>query len=128
VLYKGGVEAATEVHLGEAGDERELELGLELVYGITGDWAAGIELPYAWKEEGAAVLLELNGEYGRHAELNGTELPNSGGTEWFLSPGIFWTKRNFVVKAGVQIPIASDLNGHQDETDYRAKLVLEWHL
>ncbi|WP_275099668.1 transporter [Sedimenticola hydrogenitrophicus] len=240
VLYKGGVEVATEVHLGEAGEERELELGLELVYGITGDWAAGIELPYAWKEEGAeesggpgdlslftkyrfwrhdtlgaqegaAVLLkiktdtgdegampalgtdttdailgltygyeslkwyrwaslryrhngendagllrgdkvlldlaagwrprlpsyylpdtvwllELNGEYGRRAELNGTELPDSGGTEWFLSPGIFWTKRNFAVKAGVQIPIASDLNGNQEQTDYRAKLVLEWHL
>jgi hypothetical protein len=28
----------------------------------------------------------------------------------------------------VQIPIASDLNGSQEQTDYRAKLVLEWHL
>ena len=240
VLYKGGVEVAPEVHLEKKGDEQETELGLELVYGITGDWAAGIELPYAWKEEdpesasgtgdvslftkyrfwrhdtlgaqeSAAVLLkvktdtgdedtsptlgtgttdtilgmaygyegrkwyrwaslryrhngendvglrrgdkilfdlvggirpkltgylepdtvwllELNGEYGKRADLDGTELPNTGGTEWFLSPGIFWTKRNFAVKAGVQIPIASDLNGKQEETDYRAKLVLEWHL
>ncbi|MHB1142329.1 MAG: transporter [Sulfuricaulis sp.] len=240
VLYKGGVEVAPEVHLDKKGDEQETELGLELVYGITGDWAAGIELPYAWKEEGpdsadgagdvslftkyrfwrhdtlgaqesAAVLLkvktdtgdenatpalgtgttdtilglaygyeslkwyrwgslryrrngendaglrrgdkvlldlvggwrptppsyyepdtvwllELNGEYGKRAELNGAELSNTGGTEWFLSPGIFWTKRNFAVKAGVQIPIANDLNGNQEKTDYRAKLVLEWHL
>ncbi|NIP72225.1 MAG: transporter [Gammaproteobacteria bacterium] len=240
VLYKGGVEVAPEVHVEKKGDEKETELGLELVYGITGDWAAGIELPYARKEEGpesasgtgdvslftkyrfwrhdtlgaqesAAVLLkvktdtgddnstpplgtgttdtilgltygyeslkwyrwasvryrfngendaglrrgdkilfdlvggwrptppsyyepdtvwllELNGEYGERAELNGAELPNTGGTEWFLSPGIFWTKRNFAIKAGVQIPIASDLNGNQEETDYRAKLVLEWHL
>lgn len=240
VLYKGGIEVAPEFHMEKKDAEQETELGLELTYGITGDWAAGIELPYAWKEEGsdessgmgdiglftkyrfwrhdtlgaqesAAVLLkviadtgddkatpglgtgstdgilglaygyegrkwyrwaslryringendaglrrgdkilfdlvggirpkptgyleadtvwllELNGEYGKRAELNGSELPDSGGTEWFLSPGIFWTKRNFAVKAGVQIPISSDLNGNQEETDYRAKLVLEWHL
>jgi hypothetical protein len=47
---------------------------------------------------------------------------------WFISPGIFWTKRNFAVKAGVQIPVASDFNGNQEKTDYRAKVVLEWHL
>jgi hypothetical protein len=240
VLYKGGVEVATELHLEKAGDERETELGLELVYGLTGDWAAGIELPYAWEQDGAdsghgtgdvslftkyrfwrhdtlgvqesaAVLLkvkidtgdedatpalgsgttdtvlgftygfesltwyrwaslryrrngensaglrrgdrilfdlaggwrptppsyykpdtvwllELNGEYGRRAELNGAELPGSGGTEWFLSPGIFWTSRNFAVKAGVQIPIASDLDGGREKADYRAKLLFEWHL
>ncbi|GMQ88456.1 MAG: hypothetical protein BMS9Abin08_1702 [Gammaproteobacteria bacterium] len=240
VLYKGGVEVAPEVHIDEQGDEREIELGLELTYGLTGDWSAGIELPYTFKEDGAnesdgpgdlslftkyrfwrhdtlgaqetaAVLvkvkfdtgdedkspalgtgttdtilgltygyegrkwyrwaslryrfndendaglergdkilfdlvggirptptgylepdtvwlLELNGEYGQKADLNGSSLKNTGGKEWFLSPGIFWTKRNFAVKAGVQIPVYSDLNGNQDETDYRAKLVLEWHL
>lgn len=240
VLYKEGVEVSPEVHLDKKGDEQEIELGLELMYGITGDWAAGIELPYAWKEEGstnasgtgdvslftkyrfwrhdtlgaqesAAVLLkikadtgdenstpalgtgttdtilglaygyegrkwyrwtglryrrngendtglrrgdkilfdlvggirtkltgyrepdtvwllELNGEYGKRAKLNGVELSNTGGTEWFVSPGIFWTKRNFAIKAGVQIPIASNLNGSQEKTDYRAKFVLEWHL
>ncbi len=240
VLYKGGIEIAPQIRQNEKGDERETELGLELTYGITGDWAAGIELPYAWKKEGsedargagdvrlftkyrfwrhdtlgaqesAAVflkvktdtgdedstpatgtgstdsilglaygyegrkwyrwaslryrrngkndadlrrgdkirfdlvggirptptdylepdtvwLLELNGEYGKRAELNGDDLSNTGGTEWFLSPGIFWTKRNFAIKAGVQIPIYSDLDGNQDETDYRARVIFEWHL
>lgn len=240
VLYKDGVEVAPEVHVDKKGGERETELGVEVTYGITGDWAAGVEAPYVrkkedgetsrgggdasvftkyrfWRhdtlgaQESAAVLvkvkldsgnenkrpalgtgttdtifglvygyegrkwyrwasiryrrngendaglrrgdkilfdlvggirpkltgylepdtvwlLELNGEYGKRAELNDAQLPNTGGTEWFLSPGIFWTKRNFAVKAGVQIPIAGDLNGNQEETDYRAKLVLEWHL
>lgn len=240
VLYKGGVEIAPEARLEEKGNERKAELGVQLTYGLTGDWAAGIELPYTWKDDGSKTasgagdvrlftkyrfwrndslgvqesaaallkvktntgddnstpsigtgstdtilglaygyesrkwyrwaslryrrngendagmrrgdkirfdlvggirptptgylepdtvwLLELNGEYARRTELNGTDLSNSGGTEWFLSPGIFWTKRNFAVKAGVQVPIISNLNGDQDETDYRTKVVLEWHL
>ncbi len=240
VLYKGGVEVAPEVHREKKGNERDTELGLELTYGLTGDWAAGIDLPYRFAEDGsedasgvgdvslftkyrfwrndtlgaqetAAILakvqfasgddnkippvgsgstdailgltygyegrkwyrwasiryrrngenddrlrrgdkvlvdlvggirpkptgylepdtvwlLELNAEYGQRAELRGSELPDTGGTELFLSPGIFWTKRNFAVKAGVQIPIVSNLHGRQDNTDYRTRLILEWHL
>jgi len=73
-------------------------------------------------------LLELNGEYGRHGSLDGVSLVNDGGIELFLSPGFMWTVRNFAVKAGVQLPVFSNLNGVQTKTDYRAKLVLEWHL
>ena len=240
VLYKGGIEVAPEVHTGKKGSERETELGLELTYGLTGDWAAGIDLPYRFSKDGsddasgvgdvslftkyrfwrhdtlgaqetAAILakvkfasgdedktppigsgstdailglsygyesrkwyrwasvryrrngendaglrrgdkvlvdlvggirpkptgylepdtvwlLELNGEYGRRAEFRGSNLANTGGTELFVSPGIFWTKRNFAVKAGVQIPIVSNLHGRQDNSDYRTRLILEWHL
>ncbi len=240
VLYKGGVEVAPEVRTGKKGNERETELGLELTYGLTGDWAVGIDLPYRYTKDGsdeafgvgdaslftkyrfwrhdtlgaqesAAVLvkvkfasgnenktppvvsgstdailglsygyesrkwyrwasvryrrngenddrlrrgdkvlvdlvggirpkptgyldadtvwlLELNGEYGRRAEFRGSNLHDTGGTELFLSPGIFWTLRNFAVKAGVQIPVTSNLHGSQDNSDYRARLILEWHL
>lgn len=236
VLFKDGVEIAPEVHLDKAGDEEENELGLELAYGLTGDWAVGFELPYEgksdvsgsfsgqgdisvfskyrfWRKDSPGLqesmtlaiklktdsgdddigtgttdsilglaygyegrkwyrwaalryrfngendaglrrgdkvlfdlvggirpkqtgyrepdtvwLLELNGEFGQRAEFNGTELADTGGSEWFISPGIFWTQRNFAVKAGVQIPLASDLNGNQEKTDYRARLILEWHL
>jgi len=239
VVFKGGFEVATEIHYGKSGSEKELELGLELTYGITGDWAAGIELPYLrknnglnvssgsgdvklftkyrfWRndslgvQESAAVLLkykldnanlnkspslgsganttimgvsygyesskwyrwasvrylhngqnnlglrrgnkvlldfaggirlkmnpytkpdtvwllELNGEFTQRNEINSAKLANTGGSQWFISPGIFWTRRNFAIKAGVQIPISSSLNGNQDDTDYRAKLTLEWH-
>ncbi len=238
VLYKGGVETAVEWHGEKAGAEREDEIGVELTYGITGDWAAGVELPWVrvddggatnsgrgdiqlftkyrfWRRDALAVqesaavalkvnldtgaggtprigtgatdwilglaygyesrrwyrwaslrwrrngdrgaldrgdrllvdlvggwrphprgylepdtvwLLELNGEITRRARLGGATVADSGGQEWFLSPGIFWTLRNFAVKAGVQIPVRSDLNGDQDESDWRAKVVLEWHL
>ena len=240
VLFKGGVEIAPDMHIAEAGDESATETGLNITYGLTGDWAVGIELPYVNKEAGpvsasgrgdikvftkyrfwrndtlgaqeaAAVLLkvkldtangnanpalgtgttdtilgltygyegrkwyrwasfryrlngtndaglqrgekvlfdlvggirfrptgyleadtvwllELNGEYGDRADLNGINVANTGGTEWFVSPGIFWTKRNFAIKAGVQIPIVSNLNGAQNESDVRVNLTLEWHL
>jgi len=240
VLFKGGVEVSPEYYLSSKKDAEDSELGLDLKYGMTGDWAIGVELPYAWKKDGAnrssgqgdikllskyrfwrddgpglqksasvllkiktdtgddgknpklgsgttdniigltygyegrkwygwtsvrqrfngtnrvglqrgnktlidfvggirpnqtnyleadmVWLLELNGEIGDRAELNGVNIANTGGTEWFVSPGIFWTKRNFAIKAGVQIPIASDLNGTQVSSDYRAKFVLEWHI
>jgi len=73
-------------------------------------------------------LLELNGEYGRHGSLDGVSLVNDGGTELFLSPGFMWTVRNFAVRAGVQLPVFSNLNGAQTKTDYRTRLQLEWHL
>jgi len=240
VLFKEGTEVAVEIAQEKAGDEKETALGLELVYGITGDWAAGIEIPYSLKDENsessnglsditlftkyrfwredslglqksAAVLfsvnldngdetdlpplgngatdfatglaygyeglewyrwasaryihpgkneanfqlgnkwlvdfvggwrptlpdykkvdtvwlLELNGELTNKAELNGTNLTNSGGDEWFLSPGIFWTYRNFAIKSGVQISIANNLNGTQNKSDYRFKASFEWHI
>ncbi len=236
VLFKGGYEVSPEIHLSKAGSNRESELGVELTYGLTGDWAAGVELPYVhessaagsdtgqgdvtlftkyrfWRKDSPGLqqsmtiafklktdsgdnsigagttdrivgiaygyegrtwyrwaalryrdnntnqnglqrgnktlldlvggyrphrtgyleadtvwLLELNGEFGQRAEQNNVKLANTGGEQWFVSPGIFWTKRNFAIKAGVQIPLASNLNGNQAETDYRARLIFEWHL
>ena len=240
VLYKGGVEVSAEVESEKTGEEKEQALALEITYGLTGDWALGVNLPYEFKhdetdsssgrgdvavftkyrfwrrdslglQESAAVLLkvitdtaqsnltpaidkgttdsilglaygyesrkwyrwasaryrfngtndagvdrgdkvlldfvvgirptptgylepdtvwllELNGEFGQQADLGGALLPDTGGTEWFLSPGIFWTKRNFAIKAGVQIPVYHNLRGNQAEADYRAKLVFEWHM
>ena len=240
VLFKGGVEIAPELHIAKAGDNSATETGFNITYGLTGDWAAGIELPYVdtetgpvsasgrgdiklftkyrfWRkdtlgaQESAAVLLkvkldtangdtnpalgtgttdtilgltygyegrkwyrwasiryrlngrnnaglqrgqkilfdlvggirfkptgylepdtvwllELNGEYGDRADISGTRVANTGGTEWFVSPGIFWTRRNFAIKAGVQIPIINNLNDAGNESDVRATLTFEWHL
>jgi len=240
VVFKNGVEIAAEIESDKAGDDKKQVLALNLKYGLTGDWAVGIDLPYTFKEEdgessngngdiavftkyrfwrkdslglqeSAAVLLkvltdtasnnktpsldkgttdtilgltygyesrkwyrwasaryrfngtndlginrgdkllldlvggirpkltsylepdtvwllELNSEFGQRAELGGNDLSNTGGTEVFISPGIFWTKRYFAIKAGVQIPVYSDLNGTQQDSDYRARLTFEWHL
>lgn len=235
VLFKDGIEIAADIESEKAGAEKEQVLALELAYGITGDWAIGVGIPYKfkqeagvstsgsgaiafftkyrfWREDSLALqrssavflkvitntadkkfskgssdmilgltygyegrkwyrwasiryrlngtnngidrgdkilidfvggvrpdprgylesdtvwLLELNGEFGKKARSNGAIDANSGGNEWFISPGIFWTKRNFAVKAGLQIPILSDLNGTQDKSNYRAKVSFEWHI
>ncbi len=240
VLFKGGLETSLHLDQASAGASKDSEVVLEIAYGITGDWSAGIELPYVfrdestassngtsdielftkyrfWREdslgvqESAAIsllvnvdnadekvdpplgngavdsvigitygyeslkwyrwvslrklnpgrnsagfelgdkylldfaggwrpkppvyrdpdtvwLLELNAEFADRASLNGNDIADSGGTEWFLSPGIFWTSRNFAVKAGLQLPLTSDLNGSQEDSDYRFSSTFEWHL
>ncbi len=103
-----------------AGLQRGNKILLDLVAGVRTNLTSYTEADTVW-------LLELNGEFSEATNLNGYDLANTGGQQWFLSPGIFWTKRNFAIKAGVQIPITENLNGDQNQDDYRAKLVFEWH-
>jgi len=239
VLFKGGIETSLNLPVVKADKKQQFRPALELTYGITGDWSAGLEVPYAFNQVGnktdqglsdlsiftkyrfwrkdslgaqqsAAVLLkvktstgdetselpvgtgttdsilglaygyesrrwyrwasaryrrngtnnsgfhrgnkllldfvagirpkltsytepdtvlllELNGELADPADINGTDLANTGGDQWFLSPGIFWTRRNIAIKAAVQIPILNNLNGNQEQDDYRLKVVFELH-
>ncbi len=92
------------------------------------DFVGGIRpTPTGYLKPDTVWMLELNGEYRQQSKQYGTRLANTGGTEWFISPGIFWTKRNFAIKAGVQIPVSSSLNGSQARSDYRAKITFEYH-
>ncbi|MBT3306922.1 MAG: hypothetical protein HN377_10625, partial [Alphaproteobacteria bacterium] len=75
-----------------------------------------------YREADTVLFLELNGERTARDTLNGSSVTDSGGWELFLSPGIFWTYRNYALTSGVQIPIAENLNGSQAESDYRFKL------
>ncbi len=81
-----------------------------------------------YREADTVWLLELNGEFNQTNKNNGLELVNSGGSQWFVSPGVMWTLRNFAIKAGIQIPLSSNLKGMQAKTDYRALLEFEWHI
>jgi len=240
VLFKDGFEVHAEFFQAKQGDEKETEQAIAIKYGLSGDWVAGIEIPYQtnkdeagtqqgvgdislatkyrfWRNDSLGVqetaamfvkvkidsgdqtvssgtkdtllgltygyeslkwyrwtsiryrfnqnrsfnngnelqrgdrlfvdfaggyrpqvndyraadtvwLLELNGEYSQRNSLNVVDITDSGGRQWFVSPGIMWTKRNFAIKAGVQIPVYANLNGDQPNADYRARLELEWHL
>jgi hypothetical protein len=239
VLFKEGIEVHGSVSQAKDGDEKETEQAVEFKYGLTGDWVAGIELPYKrvaannealsgigdialatkyrfWRkdtlaeQESAAFLLkvkldtsnneitpdtidtlvgftygfeslkwyrwasvrhrfngdskqgsnniergnrtfvdlvmgyrptlngyrdpdmvymvELNGELTQGSRFNGSRVSDSGGSQWFISPGFMWTLRNMAIKAGIQVPVYADLHGEQQGSDYRFKLSIEWHL
>ncbi len=81
---------------------RDDVLLMDLVLGRR-TWPGGYRDPdWVW-------MVELNGE-------------RAGGTRGaFLSPGLFWTLRNFAVKTGVQLPVAGNVDGP------RGRMTLEWH-
>ncbi len=101
--------------------ERGDKLLLDLAGGIRLRQSSYLEPDWVW-------MLELNGERTAKNELNGDKVNSSGGTEWFLSPGLMWTLRNFAIKTGAQLQVISDMNGNQAESDYRARIEFEWHL
>lgn len=95
---------------------------LDLVGGIRFSPTEYYQADWVW-------MLELNGEViERVARGLGDERGQLGGNQWFLSPGLMWTYRNFAVKAGIQLPIFDDLAEDQRQDDYRARLELELHL
>ena len=75
-----------------------------------------------YREADTVVFLELNWKRAARDTLAGADVTDSGGWELFLSPGIFWTYRNYAVTSGLQIPIAENLNGAQPTSEYRFRL------
>ncbi|MFQ5736449.1 MAG: transporter [Thermodesulfobacteriota bacterium] len=74
------------------------------------------------------ILAELNYEKAGMARTNGTKDADTGGRTFFISPGFLLSYRNVMFKGGVQVPLSQDLNGTQEELDYRALLSVEFHL
>ncbi len=79
-----------------------------------------------YKEPDTVLFFEFNWENTERDSLNGADVADTGGWELFASPGIFWTYRFFALTAGVQIPIAENLNGSQPTSDYRFKLTAKY--
>jgi len=57
-------------------------------------------------------VLETNLVNTGRDRLNGLEVADSGGTQWFVSPGLQLVTMNYVLEAAVQLPIMQDMNGH----------------
>jgi len=67
-------------------------------------------------------LLELNGRWTDKARANGTSIAASGGNILFLSPGVQFIAKRYIVEASIQVPVWQDLNGSQLEDDWTAVL------
>jgi len=64
------------------------------------------------------AVLESNLIHNRANRIGGMEDPDSGGTSWFLAPGIQYVTRRTVLEAAVQLPVIQDLNGNALENDF----------
>ena len=63
-------------------------------------------------------VIEVNLIHQDENRLNGSEDPNSGGTRLFLTPGIQYVTRRWILEGAVQLPVVQDLNGTALESDY----------
>ena len=81
----------------------------------------------AYEEPDTVLMLELNWEHSERDKLSGVKVSDTGGWELFVSPVVWWTYRQYAVRAGVQVPVARSLNGSQATTDYRARLEFIYH-
>lgn len=104
----------------------ESDAGVERGNQISADAAIGwrAKVPDYYKTD-TLWMVELNTEYTKSSQQNSATLTDTGGTEIFVSPGMIWAYRNVALKSGVQLPIYSNLNGTQSESDYRVKFSLD---
>ncbi|MDA2911333.1 transporter [Nitrospiraceae bacterium AH_259_D15_M11_P09] len=63
-------------------------------------------------------VLESNLISAGKNEEGGISKPDSGGTTWFLAPGLQYVTRRVVLEVIVQIPAVQDLNGLALKNDY----------
>ncbi len=108
-----GYQANTKGDDVELGDELRLDVSLQyrlwpraLVSGVPG-FLYGV--------------VEANLRHRDEDEIRGDEDPDSGGTTLFLSPGLQYVTRRWVLEAVVQLPIVQDLGGSALEDDYTVR-------
>ncbi len=76
------------------------------------------------RELGAGVpafvygVLESNLIYAGKNEVGGISKPDSGGTTWFLAPGLQFVTKRVILEGAVQIPVVQDLNGLAVKNDF----------
>lgn len=64
-------------------------------------------------------VLEANNTYQAKNEAAGAKDDNSGGYQLFMTPGVQWVTRRFVLEAAAQLPAVQELNGQALKTDYQ---------
>lgn len=63
-------------------------------------------------------VLEANLVHSAKDRIGGIADPNSGGTTLFVTPGLQYVTRKWIVEAGVQIPVSQHVNGTALKNDY----------
>ena len=100
-------------------EAKDFEKGDDLFYDLAYEFRV---YPWTLPDVGAPNFLylvaEANGIFSQKSELNGKTIDNSGGSILFLSPGIQFATKRYILEASIQLPVIQDLNGNQVETDF----------
>lgn len=64
------------------------------------------------------AVLEGNFFYADNNKKNGARASDSGGTAFFLSPGIQYVTKRWIIEGLVQLPVSQNLNGAALEDDF----------
>ena len=72
-------------------------------------------------------VLEANVIYRDENRSFGSRDRNSGGTSIFLSPGLQYVTKRFILEGSVQLPVSQNLNGDALENDYVARVGFRWN-
>ncbi|MEE8305522.1 MAG: transporter [Candidatus Tectomicrobia bacterium] len=102
--------ANTEANDFEAGDVTRLDASLQ--YRL---WPVKIGSDTASFLYG---VLEANIVHSQKDAIFGQSIPDSGGTTVFITPGIQYAAKKWILEAAVQLPVSQNLNGNALENDY----------
>ena len=72
-------------------------------------------------------VLEANLIYRDENRAFGSPDRNSGGTSIFLSPGLQYVTKRYILEGSVQLPVSQSLNGDALENDYVARVGFRWN-
>lgn len=106
--------------------DQNTDLGDNLAYNLGVSWRIGKgahvhDDGVFERHQALDLVLEFNGEWQERERVDGTLDPHSGGTQLFISPGLRYTSAfGWSSFLSVGFPVYEDLNGIQNETDFRA--------
>ncbi len=101
-----------------------LERGDEILFDVAGGFRPWLT---EYLQPDLVLLLEFNGEWQDRDRLRGSRLGGTGGFVGWLGPTALLSYRNWMLKTGVQLPVANDLNGGQKRPDLRTLVAIEYH-
>ena len=116
----GNVAYTANIEAGGYRPGNELRLNLDAEY---------ILLPLKYREPGKELFVLLEGLFMQRqpSHLGGQDLPSTGGTQFFLAPGLQYVPTDrLLVEASVAVPVYQSLRGRQPETDFNLLVGLRY--
>ncbi len=100
-------------------EAENFENGDNLVYDLAYEFRI---YPWTLPDVGAPnfiyLVAEANGLFSQKSNLNSNTINDSGGHILFLSPGLQFATKRYILESSIQLPVSQNLNGNQVETDF----------